>query len=120
RAPPRVRARFFTPSSPQELSVANTSRISSIFSAALFGFVSLASFAAVGATSAGCKSSSDDSRKSQKGEVCETTNDCASSLSCVPRAGTAAGGICVEGEFKVSPTAKECAVIQCQQSTDCC
>ncbi len=67
---------------------------------------------------AGC-TSSDDHRSSRKGEACQTTNDCAGGLSCVPL-GTGAGGVCVTGEFKVSQTAKECAILECQQPTDCC
>jgi Cys-rich repeat protein len=79
------------------------------------------SAAALGIVSAGCKSSttSDSTRKSTKGEVCQTTNDCADGLDCVPRA-SEPGGLCVNGEFNVAPTAKECAVIQCANPVDCC
>jgi len=90
-------------------------RTSSLVSALVLsavGFVSLA---------AGCKSNSTtvDARKSSKGEVCQTTNDCADGLDCVPRANQP-GGLCVKGEFNVAPTAKECAVIECAQPIDCC
>ena len=95
--------------------MAKKHRLSSI---ALFTIAALAaaSFAATGCNS----SSNNDPRKSKKGEVCETTSDCADQLSCVPRATAGGGGVCVQGEFKVAPTAKECAVIQCQQPVDCC
>lgn len=59
-------------------------------------------------------------RKSRKGEVCQTTQDCDGSLSCVPKGGTSGLGICVQGEFKVAKTAKECVVIQCTKAKDCC
>jgi hypothetical protein len=70
----------------------------------------------------GCKSdttSTPDRRLSRKGEACMTTNDCTTGLSCIPVPGGSAG-VCVTGEFNVTQTAKECAVIQCQQPVDCC
>src|SRR5438309_895291 len=69
---------------------------------------------------AGCKSSSDSPRTARKGEACQTTSDCAGTLSCVPSAGAGGGGICVTGEFNVATTAKECALIQCSTAVDCC
>ncbi len=85
----------------------------------ILAFVFFAS-TAVGLTLIGCKSSDSTTvRHSARGEECATTNDCADGLSCVPRAG-AGGGVCVQGDFKVAPTAKECAVIQCATATDCC
>lgn len=48
-----------------------------------------------------------------------STDDCSAGLSCLPAPG-GGGGVCVTGEFKVSQTAKECAIIQCTQSIDCC
>lgn len=82
---------------------------------------------AIAAGMGGCKSSDDTParRESRKGEACQTTNDCAAGLSCVPVASTGGGGapgigVCVTGEFKVTQTAKECAIIQCQQAADCC
>jgi hypothetical protein len=85
-------------------------------------FVSAFLFLAVGAAAAtGCKSSdSSSARLSQRGEECQTTADCSGSLSCVPRPNNAGGGICVDGQFNVSPTAKVCAVIECSQASDCC
>jgi hypothetical protein len=74
---------------------------------------------AAGVTAAGCNSSNDDQRFSRKGEVCQTTADCESGLSCVPRS-SGSNGICVKGEFKIAQTAKECAIIECHDSVDCC
>ena len=90
-------------------------RPSSIVASLLFSVSVFASLAA------GCKSTSSsvDVRKSSKGEVCQTTNDCADGLDCVPRANQP-GGLCVKGEFNVAPTAKECAVIDCAAPVDCC
>ncbi len=92
-------------------------RTSSFVTAAVLsvmGFMSLG-------LGAGCKGTSTtvDVRKSSKGEVCQTTNDCADGLDCIPRA-SGSGGLCVKGEFNVAPTAKTCAVIQCAQPVDCC
>lgn len=85
----------------------------SLRSYALFG-----AFAALLSTAA-CSKNDAAPRKSLKGEACQTTADCNGNLSCVPRP-NASGGICVTGEFKVSQTAKECAVVQCAQPADCC
>lgn len=85
----------------------------------ILAFVLFAS-TVIGITQTGCSKSSDSTvRHSARGEECGTTNDCADGLSCVPRTG-AGGGVCVQGEFKVAPTAKECAVIQCGAPADCC
>lgn len=69
----------------------------------------------------GCGGSDDEEarRASQKGQACQVTNDCAEGLACLPIAGSATG-ICVVGEFRVSVTAKECAVIDCETPADCC
>ncbi len=85
-----------------------------------FVTVTLAAAFGIAALTAGCKSGSNAApeRKSSKGEVCQTTNDCADGLDCVPRA--TGGGLCVHGEFNVAATAKSCAVIQCAQPVDCC
>jgi len=82
-------------------------------------FVSVFLFAAAGISAAAGCSKSDSVRHSARGEECNTTADCNDGLSCVPRA-NAGGGVCVDGTFKVSPTAKECAIIQCQNAVDCC
>lgn len=86
----------------------------------VFSIAFLAAAAAL-FTNVGCsKNDTTTDRKSQKGEECQTTNDCADNLSCVPRAGNAGGGVCVTGEFKVAQTAQVCAVVECAQATDCC
>ncbi|MBX3219709.1 MAG: hypothetical protein KF795_04265 [Labilithrix sp.] len=58
-------------------------------------------------------------RLARKGEACQTTNDCAASLACMPSASTN-GGVCVVGVFNVTQTGKECAITECQQASDCC
>lgn len=58
-------------------------------------------------------------RAARKGEACETTNDCAPGLACVPN-GSGGGSICVLGVFSVSQTAKECAITECTTGADCC
>lgn len=74
--------------------------------------------AATAAILTGC-SSDPEVRLSRKGEACQYTNDCSTGLSCLPRPG-GTGGVCVTGEFKIAKTAKECALIQCDQPIDCC
>ena len=59
------------------------------------------------------------SRLARKGEACQTTNDCAAGLACLPSAASNTG-VCVLGVFNVSQTAKECALVECQQASDCC
>ncbi len=59
------------------------------------------------------------SRLARKGEACQTTNDCASGLACMPSPSSNTG-VCVLGVFNVSQTARECAITECQQATDCC
>ncbi len=66
----------------------------------------------------GC-SSEEDRRVSRKGEACQTTNDCADGLSCVPT-GSGQSSVCVTGDFHIAVTAKECAILQCTQPADCC
>jgi hypothetical protein len=58
-------------------------------------------------------------RLARKGEACQTTNDCAVGLACLPSPSTN-GGVCVLGVFNVTQTAKECAIVECQQARDCC
>jgi len=74
------------------------------------------------AWAAGCSNNSKDTttpaRTSQKGEVCQTTNDCAPGLACVPN-GTA-GGVCEMDQFNVSATGKLCQEVQCAMPVDCC
>jgi hypothetical protein len=88
----------------------------------ILSFVLLAAVVVGLTTAVGCANNNNNSsspRRSQRGEACETTADCNDGLSCVPRTG-GGGGVCVQGEFKVTPTAKECAVVQCAQASDCC
>jgi hypothetical protein len=66
----------------------------------------------------GCKSS-DDARQSQKGEACQTTNDCAGGLSCIPIPSESIG-VCVTSQFNIAKTAKSCKIIQCSSADDCC
>ena len=76
----------------------------------------------------GCNSSDDEERRlSRKGEVCQTSNDCAGGLSCVPlpassslSSGAPSTGICVTGEFRIEQNSKECVTILCEQPLDCC
>jgi hypothetical protein len=90
-------------------------RIKSILAS---GFVTLAALVSVGSN--GCSDDEDaESRTSRKGEACQVTNDCSPGLSCLPIPG-GAGGLCVTGEFRIAQTAKECAIIECSQATDCC
>lgn len=58
-------------------------------------------------------------RGARKGEACQTTNDCAPGLACVP-AGSNGASICVLGAFTVAQTAKECAITECTTAADCC
>lgn len=58
-------------------------------------------------------------RGARKGEACQTTNDCAAGLSCVP-AGSNGANICVLSNFTVIQTAKECAITECTVAADCC
>jgi len=50
---------------------------------------------------------------SQKGESCRVRSDCQSGLACVSQ-------VCITGEFSISETANECAIIECSQASDCC
>jgi len=77
------------------------------------------------------KATSTPAQVAHKGEACQSTNDCAPGLACLPLAeaintsssstvSLGSGGICVLGVFSVAQTAKECAIIECQAATDCC
>ncbi|MBX3191988.1 MAG: hypothetical protein KF819_33665 [Labilithrix sp.] len=59
------------------------------------------------------------SRVSRRGEACQVTSDCADGLSCMPVPG-GAGGLCVTGVFRIEPTGKECAIVECSLGADCC
>ena len=56
---------------------------------------------------------------SQKGEVCESSGDCASGLACVPNANGGAG-ICEIGQFNIPANPKSCSIVQCSVDADCC
>jgi hypothetical protein len=53
------------------------------------------------------------SKLSRKGESCRVRADCNEGLSCVQ-------SVCITSEFSISPTAKECAIIECVAPEDCC
>lgn len=78
--------------------------------------------ALVSAINSGCgdddPTATNPSRLARKGEACQTTNDCAPGLACLP--GSSGIGTCVLGVFNVPQTAKECAVIECKTAEDCC
>jgi hypothetical protein len=75
----------------------------------------------VASTNSGCGDDSDDTpdRVAHKGEVCQSTNDCAPGLACLP-SGMGNGGVCVVGVFNIAPTGKECVIVECQQASECC
>lgn len=66
-----------------------------------------------------CSEDAATARASRRGETCRVTNDCAEGLACLPVPG-GLGGTCVNGEFRIAPTAKECAVVECTTGPDCC
>lgn len=57
--------------------------------------------------------SSNNVRKSRRGETCSSTNDCNSTLACVNQ-------ICIQDEYPVSVEANSCILIECQTEDDCC
>jgi hypothetical protein len=59
-------------------------------------------------------------RTSRRGEACQVANDCDDGLFCAPLPGGSGGGLCVTGNFNVAKTAKECALVECATSGDCC
>ena len=59
-------------------------------------------------------------RASRRGETCRVTNDCAEGLACAPIPGGSGGGVCITAQFRVPVSAKECAIVECTSSTDCC
>ncbi len=52
-------------------------------------------------------------QKSQRGETCGTRNDCRDGLACIQSR-------CVQDEYPIAATAKECVLIQCTTTADCC
>lgn len=51
--------------------------------------------------------------KSRRGESCASRNDCDKDLSCI-------NNRCIDTEYPVDPTAKECFVVECTESAQCC
>jgi len=51
--------------------------------------------------------------KSRRGESCASRNDCVDELSCV-------NNTCIQNDYPVDPTAKECVDIECAADADCC
>lgn len=54
---------------------------------------------------------------SSRQESCSKTSDCNDGLICQP---TAQGGVCVQNEYPVEATNKECIAVQCAEDVDCC
>lgn len=50
---------------------------------------------------------------SKRGESCQSSNDCDSSLVCVK-------GTCSVGSYNLQPTGKQCVLIACHEAKDCC
>jgi hypothetical protein len=59
---------------------------------------------------AGCKTSN-------RGEACQSSSQCGGDLACVAVAG---GGVCRAVNLGISPSAKQCALVQCAAPADCC
>ena len=51
--------------------------------------------------------------RGQRGESCEARNDCESGLACINR-------VCSKNDFDITVSAKQCDIIDCQTTTDCC
>ena len=69
---------------------------------------------------AGCSKDDAAPVRSRRGETCSVSADCADGLACSPVAGVSHGGLCVTADFKLTPTAKECVIIECATTSDCC
>jgi hypothetical protein len=70
----------------------------------------------VGVLFAACssdKTAQTPSRLSKRGESCQSSNDCDSSLVCVQ-------GKCSVGSYGLMPTGKQCVLVQCHEPADCC
>jgi Cys-rich repeat protein len=88
--------------------------------AALIGSLVAAAGLLSWVVAAGCSSKDNNTtRSSQKGEECQTTNDCANNLACVPNA-AGTGGVCEINKFNVPANPKSCTIIQCATASDCC
>lgn len=51
--------------------------------------------------------------RGQRGESCRARNDCESGLACI-------SGTCSRNDFDITPEAKQCDRVDCQEDTDCC
>lgn len=51
--------------------------------------------------------------RGERGETCLARNDCKAGLACI-------NTVCSKNDFDVSPTAKSCDRIDCQETADCC
>jgi hypothetical protein len=49
----------------------------------------------------------------QRGEACQARNDCKSGLACIQ-------GVCSKNDFDISAEAKQCDVVECETTMDCC
>lgn len=84
------------------------------------GIFVVGALAAATNNACGSDSDSDEFRFARKGEVCQTTNDCAPGLACMPSGPGSDVSICVLGAFAISATSKECAIVDCSTPQDCC
>jgi len=86
----------------------------------IYSSVASLSLLAAGTFVGGCKSDDDNSRRlSQKQEACQTSNDCADGLSCIP-IGSTGNGECLPAAFNIAQTAKDCVLTECSQKSECC
>jgi hypothetical protein len=82
------------------------------------GIFVMGALAAAANNACGNDADSEEFRFARKGEACETTNNCAPGLACMPQ--SSGISICVLGAFSVAQTAKECALVECTTAQDCC
>lgn len=71
------------------------------------------SFPAFSGCNSGGAQTVQPSARGQRGESCQARNDCEPGLACV-------NFMCVKNEFDISAEAKQCDLIQCQTTEDCC
>jgi hypothetical protein len=72
--------------------------------------------AVIGLLFAACsadKTAQTPSRLSKRGESCQSSNDCDSTLVCV-------SGRCSVGSYMLAPTGKQCVLVACHTPQDCC
>jgi hypothetical protein len=51
--------------------------------------------------------------RGQRGESCQARNDCAKGLACI-------SGVCSKNDFDIAVKARQCDVIECERTADCC